>query len=115
MNNLKETFSNNNNSLFDNDIKVKVKNIIADKDFTKHEFKTKDLFELKDLNYEIKNWTNDHLMEKTKFTTEWSKTVHKTSEKSSYSSSMRRLNNQRMEKFLWIFTRMEKFCDQHDS
>jgi hypothetical protein len=55
LNNLKETFSNNNNSLFDNDIKVKVKNIIADKDFTKHEFKTKDLFELKDLNYEIKN------------------------------------------------------------
>ena len=51
---LKDTFSSNNNPIFNNEFKEEVVRLIANKDFTKHEYNKKDLFDLKDLNYEIK-------------------------------------------------------------
>ena len=54
MNNLKETFSANNNPVFDQEFKMKVEKIIETKDSAKHKFNKKDLFDIKDLNFEIK-------------------------------------------------------------
>jgi hypothetical protein len=52
--NLKDTFSFNDNPIFDSEFKTQVESKINRVDFTKHEFNKKNLFELKDLNYEIK-------------------------------------------------------------
>ncbi len=51
--NLKETFSANNDSNFD-EFKKKVEQKIDSVDFSKHQFNKKDLFDLKELNFEIK-------------------------------------------------------------
>ncbi len=52
--NLKETFSANIDSNFDSDYKIKVEQKIDSVDFSKHQFHKKDLFDQKELNFEIK-------------------------------------------------------------
>jgi hypothetical protein len=52
--NLKDTFSFNDNPIFDSEFKTQVESKINRVDFTKHEFNKKNLFEFKDLNYEMK-------------------------------------------------------------